>query len=576
MGDLTHCQTVRVMKLTQRGVGRQTARTSQVKAQKQVRLFALPFASLVLLAVSVATAGISGCAGYTSASPNGSQGDPKSAVLSAASSTLAFGSVPIATTASQNLTFTNTGTATANISQATISGTGFTVVGSMPTGSVGIGQSISVQIQFAPQSAGAASGTFSLASDASNSPATISLTGTGTTPGLVASPASVSFGGVNVGGSASNNVTLTNSGTSTITVSGVTATGSGITVSGIALPTTLTAGSNTSFTVQFAPTAVGNVSGSISIANSGPTSALTVAVTGAGAQAQISANPQSVNFGNVADGSTNSQPIQISNPGNAALTISQVTITGGSNGFNISGMSMPLTIQPGKSASFSASFGPSTLGALSGSISLASNAANSVFTINLSGTGAVPTRTLVASTTNVAFGNVNDGTTASQNVTITNTGNSAVTISTTSATGTGFNASGINPGIALNPNQTVTLSVSFEPSSPGAANGSASITSNATNSPLGISLSGTGVKVVQHSVALAWDASTTAGVVGYNVYRGTGIGSYVRISSTNGSTSFTDSTVQSGQNITYYYVVTAVDSTGTESSDSNQVTATIP
>lgn len=576
MGALSRCQTVRVMKLTQSGVGRQTARTSQVKAQKQVRLFGLPLAGLILLAVSVATAGISGCAGYTSAAAHGTQGDPTVAVLSASSSTLAFGNVPIATSASQNLTLTNTGTATANISQATISGTGFTVVGSLPTGSVAIGQSITVQVQFAPQSAGAASGTFSLVSDASNSPATINLTGTGTTPGLVASPSTVSFGNVSVGSSASDNVTLTNSGTSALTVSGLTATGTGITLSGMALPTTLNAGANTTFTIQFAPTAVGNVSGSISIANSGPNSTITVLVTGAGAEAQISANPQSVSFGNVADGSTNSQPIQISNPGNGPLTISRVTMTGGSNGFNISGLSMPLTIQPGKSASFSATFGPSTLGAVSGAISLVSNAANSPFAINLSGTGAAPTRTIVASTTNVAFGNVNDGSTAKQNVTITNTGNSSVTISAASASGTGFNASGINSGVVLNPNQTATLTVSFDPSSPGAASGSASITSNATNSPLGISLSGTGVKAVQHSVALAWDASTTSGVVGYNVYRGTGIGTYVKISSTSGSTSFTDSTVQSGQNITYYYVVTAVDSTGAESSDSNQVTATVP
>jgi TolB protein len=38
--------------------------------------------------------------------------------------------------------------------------------------------------------------------------------------------------------------------------------------------------------------------------------------------------------------------------------------------------------------------------------------------------------------------------------------------------------------------------------------------------------------------------------------------------------SYTDSTVQNGT--TYFYVTTAVDSTGTESVNSNEVTAPIP
>ena len=65
-------------------------------------------------------------------------------------------------------------------------------------------------------------------------------------------------------------------------------------------------------------------------------------------------------------------------------------------------------------------------------------------------------------------------------------------------------------------------------------------------------------------------------VVGYNVYRGgTSGGPYNKINSAlDGSTAYTDSGVLAGQ--TYYYVTTAVDSTGAESVYSNQVTAVIP
>ena len=78
-----------------------------------------------------------------------------------------------------------------------------------------------------------------------------------------------------------------------------------------------------------------------------------------------------------------------------------------------------------------------------------------------------------------------------------------------------------------------------------------------------------------HSVLLSWTASTSA-VSGYNVYRSTVNGSgYVRINSVLVSTpSYTDVNVQSGT--TYYYVTTAMDSTGGESSFSNEATAVIP
>ena len=80
---------------------------------------------------------------------------------------------------------------------------------------------------------------------------------------------------------------------------------------------------------------------------------------------------------------------------------------------------------------------------------------------------------------------------------------------------------------------------------------------------------------VQHSVQLAWNASATT-VSGYNLYRGTSNGGpYTKINSALLIVLiYTDSTVSSGN--TYYYVSTSVDSTGKESSYSDQATAIIP
>ena len=78
-----------------------------------------------------------------------------------------------------------------------------------------------------------------------------------------------------------------------------------------------------------------------------------------------------------------------------------------------------------------------------------------------------------------------------------------------------------------------------------------------------------------HTATLSWVASTSV-VTGYYVYRGTVDGGpYILLNSSpvTGLT-YTDTTVQTGQ--TYYYVTTSVDSSGNQSSFSNQVQAIIP
>jgi hypothetical protein len=89
----------------------------------------------------------------------------------------------------------------------------------------------------------------------------------------------------------------------------------------------------------------------------------------------------------------------------------------------------------------------------------------------------------------------------------------------------------------------------------------------------GTCLTGTGT--IAHSVSLAWTASTSPNVTAYKIYRGTTSGGpYSLVSNLGVATSFTDNNVVSGQ--TYYYVVTALDSTSAESSYSNQAQAVIP
>jgi len=234
---------------------------------------------------------------------------------------------------------------------------------------------------------------------------------------------------------------------------------------------------------------------------------------------------------------------------------------------------VPMTVAAGASMNFTVSFQPTTTGAASGSIAIMSNAGNSPLSIPITGTGVAAILTLSASPASVAFGNVTVDTTATQNDQLTNTGNAQVDIATVSVTGAGFSVTGGSNTI-LAPNQSVAVTVRFNPQAAGSASGNLAVLSNAP--ALSISLSGTGTAPVQHSVSLAWDPSPSTNVVTYVVYRRTGTtGSFLKVGSTSDTvTTFTDSTVQGNQ--TYSYEVTCIDSNNLESNVDGPVSATTP
>ena len=197
-------------------------------------------------------------------------------------------------------------------------------------------------------------------------------------------------------------------------------------------------------------------------------------------------------------------------------------------------------------------------------------AANVTLTVNATAPGA-----LTPNASNLNFNNVNTGSNSVLSVTFTNFGSSNIAISNVTISGPGFIASGVSTGQIVPPTQTATLNVTFTPTGTGSVTGGVTITSNASNSPASISLSGTGVSSRSYSVSLNWIASPSS-VSGYNVYRAlvTG-GPYLQLNSSVVTTiEYQDTNVQLGQ--TYYYVVNAVDLSGDQSPYSNQTIVSIP
>src|SRR5712671_3229907 len=102
-----------------------------------------------------------------------------------------------------------------------------------------------------------------------------------------------------------------------------------------------------------------------------------------------------------------------------------------------------------------------------------------------------PQPQLSATPMSASFPLVAAGTSGSQTITLQNDGTSGVTISSVAVTGAGFSTSGLLLPMGIAAGQRTTFNVMFTPSSAGNAVGSVSLVSDAPNSPLVISASGT-------------------------------------------------------------------------------------
>jgi hypothetical protein len=107
----------------------------------------------------------------------------------------------------------------------------------------------------------------------------------------------------------------------------------------------------------------------------------------------LTATPASLSFGDVASGSTSAaQTVTVANPGTSAASVSSVSVTGPFSQTSTCGSS----IAAGGSCTVSVKFAPTSGGALTGTLSVASSAPGSPLTVGLTGTG-------VTSTTNLAL-----------------------------------------------------------------------------------------------------------------------------------------------------------------------------
>src|SRR5208283_6071502 len=328
-----------------------------------------------------------------------------------------------------SLTIKNTGTANLSVSQAVLSGTGYTLSGLTVPLTVAAGGSSTFTIGFTPASASSFTGSLTLVSNTTNSPLVVALSGAGIAPvmQLTVAPASLSFGNITTGTRTTQGVTVTNSGNASVTLSQISESGTGFSAAGFTVPLTLAAGQSTTFSVTFDPATTGSLTGSVTLTSNASNSPATIALSGTGIQPQISVIPASVSFGNVTVGVTDTQSFTIRNAGTANLSVTQAAMAG--TGFTLSGLTVPLSVVPGGSSSFTVGFTPGSASSFTGSLTLVSNTPNSPLVVALAGTGISPILQLTVTPASLSFGSIATGTSTTQSVTVTNSGNASVTIS---------------------------------------------------------------------------------------------------------------------------------------------------
>jgi hypothetical protein len=405
------------------------------------------------------------------------------------------------------------------------------------------------------------------------------------TAGFSISPSAVNFGNQAVGTtSAALSATLINVGNATLTFSSIEVTGpnAGDYTLTSNCGSSLAPSNQCTLSLTFTPSAAGARTGSVVFMDNAAGSPQVIALTGTGVgtapMASLSTN--SLTFGSQSLRTTSpALAVTLRNTGNAPFTYTPpIPITGANPGDFSESDNCGGSVAAGANCAIRVTFTPSAVGTRTASLTLTSNASNSPQVVSLSGTGTSSAVSLSPSTLTFASQPV-DTTSTPQVVNLTNTGTVALSI-------TGLAMTGTNPGdfgqlttcsATLAANTSCTIAVIFTPVASGSRSGTLVFTdnnNNVANSTQTTTLTGTGL----HDVVLTWTASSTSGILGYDIYRGTSSGGESTAplnSSPVSATTYVDTNVTPGT--TYYYVVTAVAANGTtQSSASTEASATVP
>jgi len=415
-------------------------------------------------------------------------------------STLTFGNQTQGSTSSPwTVNVTNNSNSILTISSVSITGTNptsFTIQSKTCGTTLAANSSCSIYVTFTPPTAGSYSATLAVADNATGSPQTVPLSGTGTAINAFLAPSSLSFVNQAVGvASSAQQVTLDNSSNGAMAISGIGIVGTNASSFSQTnnCGTTLAGNSTCTIWVTFTPATVGTLSASLSVTDNATGSPQTIPISGNATGGTALLTPSSLTFGNQTQYSKSSPwTVNVTNNSNSALTITGMSVTGvNASYFSIQSSTCGTTLAANSSCSIYVTFAPATVGSFTATLQVADNAPGSPQTVPLTGTGTAINAFLAPSS--LSFVNQSVGVTSSaQLVTLDNSSNGAMTISSVGIVGA--NASSFsqtnNCGTTLAGNSTCTIWVTFTPAAAGTLQATLSVADNAAGSPQSIPISG--------------------------------------------------------------------------------------
>jgi hypothetical protein len=432
------------------------------------------------------------------------------------------------TSATKLVTVSNTGNAPLLLNGLNVTGTnandfaiaagGTCSVG----GSVAAGSNCTVALSFAPSAASTRTAALSIAHNAAASPTTVALSGTGTAVPqavIALNKNSLTFTSQALTTtSATQTVTLSNTGTAPLTLRALTLSGSNAAdfkLGGTcALGGAVAAAGSCSLQISFAPTAIGTRMASLAVVSDASNGTATINLTGTGTAVPASAvtlSPLAVDFGNVTVGSpVATRAVTLTNSGTAALSLGGISASG--SGFAATS-TCGTSLATGASCNVTVSFLPASAATYTGELMVSSNAAGSPHATALTGAGVLPSLPVLAwstTATPLSFTDTLVGSkSAAKTLTLTNKGPSNVTLGTIAVQGAmaaEFPLAGTcTNGLNLVAGASCNVLVAFSPAKMGLRTGSLSVTSNGSN-PVAVALGGNGVA----QAATELSASVTA------------------------------------------------------------------
>ncbi len=239
--------------------------------------------------------------------------------------------------------------------------------------------SCSICVTFTPTGTGKKTAKITVKDNDGSSPQTVTVSGLGTQMEL--SPTLVRFGGTALGSSATLPVTLTNVGTTAVTINSIVAIND-YTVShncGSSVPPSGTCTINVTFT----PKVSGSRPGALTIVSTDPASPQRVDLVASGLG--ITLLHGSLNFGSQTVGTTSApRTVTITNVNASSVLVGDITAT---DDFIVSANTCPTTLASQQSCTIHIEFSPDETGAISGTVYISDNDPSSPQKILVSGMG---------------------------------------------------------------------------------------------------------------------------------------------------------------------------------------------